>query len=243
MSNSVSERDSGTVSPAAEPPAGGLAAAARAVLIKDLRCELRTGSALLTIFLFAIVTLTVVSWGIGGRILEPVVQASLLWTVIYFASSVGLARTFVREEETGTILVLHLTAEPLAVLAGKMLFNLLLMLALTVLITPLFLALLSVSVGAPGVFLLLLAFGVIGLAAISTLVAVIIARAHLKGPLFGVLAFPILLPVLLIAVRGTEQALGGAPLAEVSGYLTGLAGFAGAAITVSFLLFPPIWEG
>jgi heme exporter protein B len=229
--------------PSSSSEKGGLTGEALAVLVKDLRCELRTGSALLTIALFAIVTLAVVSWGIGGRLLEPVVQASLFWTVLYFASSVGLARTFVREEETGTALALHLTAEPLAVLTGKMLFNILLMLALAVLITPLYLGLLTVTVASPGPFLLLLAFGLIGLAGVSTLVAVIIARARLRGPLFGVLAFPILLPVLLIAVRGTELALSGAPPAELSGHLTGLAGFAGAAITISYLLFTPIWEG
>ncbi len=222
---------------------GRLAGAALAVLVKEVRCEVRAGSALLTIALFALVTLTVVSWGIGGRSLEPVVQASLLWTVLYFAASVGLARTFVQEEETGTALALRLAADPPAVLAGKLFFNILLLTALTLLVTPLFLALLAVPVLAPGSFLLLLAIGIVGLAGVSTLVAVIIARARLRGPLFGVLAFPILLPVLLVAVRGTELALIGAPPATLGPYLGSLAGFAGAAVTISFLLFTPIWEG
>jgi len=86
------------------------------------------------------------------------------------------------------------------------------------------------------------AVGVVGLAGASTIVAAIISKARVKGPLFGALAFPILMPLLLLEVRGTSMAIEGAPWSEISTYLLGLVGFTGAMITASFLLFDAVWE-
>jgi len=190
----------------------------------------------------ALVTLVLVSYGIGQAALQEEVQASLLWTVLFFASSVGLARTFVKEEETKTAIALRMSARPSVVFGGKLAFNCLLMVVLAALLVPLFLILMTVEVQSPPVLLGMVAMGVVGLAGGSTIVAAIIAKAQVKGPLFGALAFPILVPLLLLLVRGTALALEGAAWSDVSTYLLGLIGFTGAMITASFLLFDAVWE-
>ncbi len=200
-----------------------------------------TGAAT-AIGMFALVTLAVVSYGIGPSPLEAEVHASLLWVVLFFASSVGLARTFVKEEETKTALALRLTARPSVVFGGKLAFNWLLMLVLTAVLSPLFLVLMGVHVDVSGLFVLMLVLGTLGLAGGSTIVAAIIAKARVKGPLFGALAFPILLPLLLLEVRGTALALEGGSWAEGLRYVWGILGFAGAMITASVLLFEAVWE-
>lgn len=213
-----------------------------AVLRKDVTAELRSAAAATAIGMFALVTLAVVSYGIGPSPLEAEVRASLLWIVLFFASSVGLARTFVKEEETKTALALRLTARPSVVFGGKLAFNCLLMLALTAVLTPLFLVLMGVSVNHPWLLVVMLAMGTLGLAGGSTIVAAIIAKARVKGPLFGALAFPILLPLLLLEVRGTALALAGDGGVEGFSYVWGILGFAGAMITASVLLFEAVWE-
>jgi len=214
-----------------------------ALLRKDLTCEIRSASASTAVGMFAVVTLAVISYGVGQTPLEPVVQSGLLWTVLFFASSVGLARTFVKEEETRTAIALRLTADPSVVFGGKLLFNCVVMLVLAAVVVPLFIVFFSVEPASPGVLVLYLLTGILGLAAASTIVAAIISRARIKGPLFGALAFPILMPLLLLAVPGTAMALEGAPWDEAGRHLTGLLGFTGAMITVSFFLFDPVWEG
>jgi len=215
---------------------------ALAVLRKDVTAELRSAAAATAIGMFALVTLAVVSYGIGPSPLEAAVHASLLWVVLFFASSVGLARTFVKEEETKTALALRLTARPSVVFGGKLAFNWLLMLVLTAVLSPLFLVLMGVHVDVSGLFVLMLVLGTLGLAGGSTIVAAIIAKARVKGPLFGALAFPILLPLLLLEVRGTALALEGGSWAEGLHYVWGILGFAGAMITASVLLFEAVWE-
>lgn len=214
-----------------------------AVLRKDLTCEVRSAAASTAVGMFALVTLAVVSYGIGPWPLEPVVQSALLWTVLFFSSSVGLSRTFVKEEETKTAVALRLTARPSVVFGGKLAFNCVLMLALSIVLVPLFVILFSVEPASPWLFVVIIVVGVTGLAGGSTIVAAIISRARVKGPLFGALAFPVLMPLLLLAVRGTVHTLEGTGWQEISSFVWGLTGFAGAMITASFLLFDPVWEG
>lgn len=214
-----------------------------ALLRKDLTCEVRSAAASTAVGMFALVTLAVVSYGIGPWPLEPVVQSALLWTVLFFSSSVGLSRTFVKEEETRTAVALRLTARPSVVFGGKLAFNCVLMLVLSLILVPLFALLFSIEAASPWHFVFIVVIGVMGLAGGSTIVAAIISRARVKGPLFGALAFPVLMPLLLLAVRGTVYTLEGAGWQEVSSLLLGLIGFAGAMIVASFLLFDPVWEG
>lgn len=215
---------------------------ALAVLLKDLRAEVRSAAAATAIGMFALVTLAMVSYGIGAETLTAPVQAGLLWVVLFFASSVGLARTFVKEEETKTVIALRMTARPSVVFGGKLAFNCVLMVALAVVLVPLFLVLLSVEVRSPLYLVVILAAGLAGLAGGSTIVAAIIAKASVRGPLFGALAFPILMPLLLLLVRASAMALEGAAWSELERYLWGLVGFTGAMITASFILFDAVWE-
>ncbi|HEY4561473.1 MAG TPA: heme exporter protein CcmB, partial [Thermoanaerobaculia bacterium] len=189
------------------------AAEAMAVFAKEWRVEFRTRYALSSLGLFAFTTLVVVSVSLGpigvslaqGTAVLPV----LLWIILLFSAAAGLPRAFVHEEETQTATALRLAATPSALFCGKLLYGLTLTLALEVLITPLYVAMTSLTVKSPGLLAGVLAAGGFGLAAGSTLVAAIIAQARSKGTLFAVLAFPVLLPLLLIAVELTRGAVAG----------------------------------
>src|SRR5512137_2143660 len=108
--------------------------AAWAVCAKDLRAEFRTRYALSAIGLFAITTLTVISFALGPFGLGQDLLAALLWVVLFFAAMAGLSRAFVHEEESQTAPALRLAAPAGAVYLGKYLFNLVLLLLLEVLI-------------------------------------------------------------------------------------------------------------
>ncbi len=213
-----------------------------AVLTKDLLTEVRVAAASTAVGMFALVTLAVVSYAVGSTALDPVLEAGLLWIVLFFSSSVGLSRTFVKEEETKTALALRLTANPSVVFGGKLAFNCLLMLLLAILLVPLYIMLMSVSVPSPFLFIAVLGVGLLGLAGGSTIISAIISKVRVKGPLFGALTFPVLLPLLMLLVRTTTFAFEGGTWEQVSRDLLGLLGFAGAMITASFLLFDSVWE-
>jgi len=219
------------------------AAEAVALFAKEWRCELRTRYALSTLALFAFTTLVVVSVSLGplgvmksqGSAVLPV----LFWIIILFSVAAGLPRAFVQEEESQTAIALRLSATPSALFCGKLAYGLTVILALEALITPVYVAIMSLSVRAPGQLVLTLAAGGYGLAAGSTLVAAIIAQARSKGTLFAVMAFPVLLPLLLLAIELTRNALGGEPAGVA---LSQLLLYDGAVTIAGLMLFPAVWN-
>jgi heme exporter protein B len=213
-----------------------------AVLSKDVRSEVRTRAALNAVILFAVVTLAVVSYAIGGFGLSPEVHASLLWIIVFFAAMAGLSRTFVVEAERGTELALKLTASGAQVFLGKLLFNLVLLGVLSLVLIPLFQVLLPIREANWGLLALGLALGCVALAASTTLVAAIVAQAGVKGALFTVLSFPILIPVLIAGVGTTQKAMAQEPIPEASTEIQLLVSYAGVMVTLSLLLFDFVWR-
>lgn len=212
-----------------------------AVFEKDIRQELRQRFVLNTLLLFVLASVLIVRFTIAQDTLAPRLHSALLWIVILFASATGLSRAFVAEEERGTVYLLRLNTRPSMVYAGKLVFNFVLMLVLNTLAIGLYLVLLNVRVGAPGVLTGVLLLGALGLAGATTLIAALIARSFNQGPLFAVLSFPILVPLLLTVVGATEAALEGTGWQALQSDFLTLVGYAGTLITASVLLFDYVW--
>ena len=215
------------------------------VFRKDLQVELRTRYALGAVLLFAVTTLIAVSAALSSTLVHTEVKAALLWIILLFAALSGLARVFVREEEAGTAPLLRLFAPATAVYAGKWLFNIALVFAVEIVSVPLFLVVLPVDDVNYGLLFGVLFLGGAGLAGASTFVAALIAQASSgKSALFFIVAFPVLLPLLLIAVQGTVGAFDTVAThqAHSRADLGMLAIYALVMTTVSFLLFEYIWN-
>ena len=220
---------------------GAFFRAAWAVCAKDLRAEFRTRYALSAIGLFAITTLVVISTALGPFGLGQDLLGALLWVVLFFAAMAGLSRTFVHEEESHTAPALRLAAPPAAVYLGKYLFNLVLLVLMEVLIVPLFMVMMNLHLATPGLFLLVLFLGNLGLSGTTTIVAAMVAQASARGALFTVLAFPLLYPLLVAAIKGTNATLTGQDLALIWPNVQVLVAYTVAMVTVALLLFPSIW--
>jgi len=213
-----------------------------AVYAKDLRLELRTRYALNAILMFGITTLAVVSFSLGQSGLSPKLLSALFWVIMFFAAMSGLAQVFIREEESGTALALKLTADPDSIYIGKLLFNLTLLSVMTVIVTPLFFVFTDAPTANLLRFVTVLILGVIGLCGATTLVASIIAKASVKGALFSVLSFPILMPLLISLVSATEKVFEGLAVGEVSAELQFLIAYAVVMVTASIMLFKFVWQ-
>lgn len=212
-----------------------------AVCRKDLRVEFRTRYVYSALLMFAVTVMVTVSFTVGGFLPDSGIAAALLWIILFFSAMAGLSRTFVQEEETGTAAALRMAAAPETVLMGKYMYNAVLLFSLAVLLVPLFFVLLNQSVLLPGLFLAVLLLGLLGLAAVSTVLAAIVAKAEAKGLLMAVLSFPVLLPLLLTAVKATHNCLAGSREGVAASMLL-LFCYDGVIITASFLLFAFIWD-
>lgn len=214
-----------------------------AVFHKDLTLELRSRYALGMLLMFVLSSLLLMLFAIGQEPVSARVQSALLWVVILFAAAVGLGRAFIAEEERGTVLLLQLNTRASTVYAGKLLFNILLVLFIIAVAVAVLVVLLAVEIVFPGLLALTLLLGAIGLSGATTLLAAIIARASNKGALLPVLLFPVLVPLLLSVVSATRSALGaGGGWNVASDELLTLVGFDGVVITAAVLLFDYVWN-
>lgn len=181
-----------------------------AIIWKDLRLEWRTGEALLTPALLALLLLLVIIFALppGVARMEGVFTASL-WTALFFAGTVGLSRSFARERAEGRLWGLLLApVDRSAVFLAKGLASFL-FLALVALVTmPAFFAVFGQSLAAP-LWRLVVLVGLVLLATsgAGTLVAALAAQLRAGEVLYPVLLFPLLVPVVLAAVHLTDALL------------------------------------
>ena len=173
-----------------------------------------------------------------GTALRATLLSALLWIILFFSAMVGLPRTFVKEEEMRTAAALRLAARASAVFVGKLCFNGVLVLAVAVVVLPLFLILFTPYVADWPSFLLHLVLGCLSMSGSATLLGAMVARAGGKSYLMLPLAFPVLLPVLVFIITGTATAIHG----NGSNQLVGLVSYLIAMVTLSAMLFDKVWS-
>lgn len=210
-----------------------------AILRKECRSEWRTRYGLNAALLFAVTSLTSVSFAVGRLGDRPDVLSALLWVVLLFAALASLSHTFVREVEGRTMILLRLVASPTAIATGKLLFNLLFLAVIELVTVPLFLILMGAPTPAWGPFLGVLTLGSLALGTGATLVGAIIAQTRGRAALFAGVSFPILLPVVAAAVSATRAQWSGASVAVE---LRLLAAYGVALLAASLLLYDHLWE-
>jgi len=209
---------------------------------KDLKSELRTRYVINSLLMFVLVTISVIRFALGDEKTENEILTGLLWISIFFFTSNGLSRTFVKEEERETSIALKLSSDSTAVLTGKLLFNLVLSFALNILILILFILITDYSVKNVSGFLITVIIGNFGLVSASTIIAAIISKANSKGTLYPVLSFPVLLPLLITVINATKLASLGVGTEKLYGEIIILVSYTIVITVVSYMLFRFVWE-
>ncbi|HSL93731.1 MAG TPA: heme exporter protein CcmB [Bacillota bacterium] len=212
-----------------------------ALLHKDFVEELRARHAVGALLMFALVTLTVVSFAVGAFHPDAAIHAALLWITVFFSGMSGLGRSFIKEEEAKTAVLLRLAASPDTVFVGKLLFNTAVMVAVSTLIYILYLVLMGVGGNLTLLYLVLL-LGTLGMACGTTLLAAVVAQAGNQAMLLPVLALPVLMPLLMVAVNASRIALEGGGAGDMWGLLAFLVSFPVVILAVSLLLFEYVWH-
>jgi heme exporter protein A len=192
-------------------PPVGTARQLAAVVAKDVLLEWRTKDALAAMLVFALLTLITFNFALD---LRPEVMAAVgpgvLWIAVVFASMLGPGRSFIREQEAGTLEGLLIAPMDRSTLfLGKLAVNLMVMAAVQVVTVPVFIALFDIR-GAVGPLALVLVAGTIGLGAAETLLAAIATHTRAREVMLPVLLLPIIVPIVIGVVQATGLALGSA---------------------------------
>ncbi len=216
------------------------------VLWKDLISERRAKETLNALLFFALLLLFLFQFALGDdRERLRSALPGLLWLGFILSGLVGLGRAFLAERDhdcwEGLVLA---PGDKSAIYLGKVAGNLFLMLVVEAVILVLFTIFFNVDVAGPLTALVaVVLLGTVGVAAVGTLFAAMTANVRAREVLFPVLLLPVLVPVLLGAVKATEAVMLGEPLASVARWLQLLAAADVVYLTVGILTFDAVLEG
>jgi heme exporter protein B len=223
----------------------GLLRVTAVLLRKDLLIEWRTRARLNALVFFALATLLMFSFALGPdtRLLERN-AGGYLWLAILFASVLSLGESFRVETENACLDGVRLApADARAIFLSKALGNSLLLLALGFLLVPVMVALYGVRVVTGlGDLAGILVLGSLALSAPGTVYAAISSNARARDVLLPLLLFPLVIPALLSAAKGTTLVLQGDPMGQLGSWQGLLLGFNLIYWGVGFVLFPRVIE-
>ncbi len=196
---------------------------------KDLRIEWRGRSTLPPMLAFALSVALLLAFTTptppsvlapieapAGTVLAADLLAGFLWVTVLFAGLIGFARTFELERRDGAVDALLLAPlDRSGLFLAKAIANLVFLVAVEVLLVPVFVLFFSLDLGASWLTLIaIVALVDLGFVSIGTLFAALAAQTRSRELMLPILALPLLVPVFIGAVELTSDLLLGIPIAE-----------------------------
>jgi len=207
-----------------------------ALLKKDILLELRQQHSFYGILLYVASTIFVIYLSINNP--EGEVWNGLFWIIQLFVCINAVAKSFLQESR-GRMLYFYTISGAKEFVIAKLIYNIILMLIMSLLSLVLFFILLKNPLSDTLRFTGIVCLGGISLSLVFTLLAAIAAKAQQNAALMAILGFPLIIPQLLLLVRLSKAAFGeifreGA-LLQLSLLIVGLDIM---VIALSIILFP-----
>lgn len=207
---------------------------------KDLLLEIRQQYTFYGILLYIACTVYILFLAINEP--DASVWNALFWVNMLFISINAVAKSFLQESR-GRMLYYYSIVSPQEFILAKLLYNVMLMLVMSLLSLLTF----SFFLGAP--FLHALQFtgitilGGVSMSLVFTLLAAIASRANQNAAIMVIMGFPVIIPQLLLLIRISKAAFGelfkdGAVLQMV--FLLG--GLDVLVLALCMILFPFLWK-
>jgi len=212
-----------------------------AVLWKDIRCELRSKQTWMGMGLFALLVLVIFNFAFDLRVdNKAAIAPGVLWVAFVFASLLGLGRTIAAEREKGSMdRLLLCPVDRKAIYLAKLLGNLLFIRVVEIVALPVFAALFDVPLFA-GTLLPIVLLGTLGIATVGTLFSAMAAATRARELLLPVLVFPLIVPVVISAVRATGSLM--VPALNEPPWIGLMAAFDIIFLSISMLTFEFVIE-
>lgn len=225
--------------------AGSFLRAIGAVLWKDLSAELRSRELISAMLVFALLVILIFNFALDlnpATRREPTITAGVLWVIFVFAGTLGLNRSMAIEKDRGCMDGLLLApVDRSAIYFGKVLGNLVFMLMVEIIVLPIYSLLYNVNLFNPGLLLVIL-LGSIGYVAVGTLLAAMAVQARTRDILLPILLFPVVLPVILAAVKASTGFLDGSEMELIRPWLNLLIAYDIIFSAVAFMVFDYVVE-
>ena len=230
-------------SPRAAQSVGSFLNAVRAIVWKDLAAELRSRELLSAMLVFALLVILVFNFALElDRAARETVTAGVLWVTFAFAGTLGLNRSMATEKDRGCLDGLLLAPVDRSVIYfGKAIGNLVFMLVVEAIVLSVYSVLYNTNLFQPGLLLVIL-LGSVGYVAVGTLLSSMAVQTRTRDVLLPILLFPLVIPVLIAAVKASTGILQALPLDQITPWVNLLVAYDVVFVAIAFMLFDYIVE-
>jgi heme exporter protein B len=216
-----------------------------AILWKDIISEARTREMMNSMFIFAILIIVVFQFAFSPgteRIHE--IASGVLWVAFLFAGILGLNRSFAIERDRGCLRGLLLCPVDRSVIyLGKVLGNLIFIMAVNLITLLVFVIFFNISVlPVLAKLMIIVLLATIGYSAVGTLFSAISCNTRMREVMLPILMLPIMVPVIIAAVKATVSLFSGGSEADFTFGLRLMGVFDAVFIVVSIAVFDYVVE-
>jgi heme exporter protein B len=209
------------------------------LLHKDALLEWRSKYAINGILLYVVSTVFVCYQAFQS--LDSTTWNVLFWIILLFASINAISKSFVQESPARQLYYYSLV-DAKAVILSKIIYNTVLMVALAFLALTVYSVIFGNPLADPVLYALSVFLGSVSFATVFTMVAGISAKAGHNTTLMSVLSFPVIIPLLIVLIELSSNAMEGAPRSESFRQISVLTAINIIAVSISLLLFPYLWR-
>ncbi len=218
--------------------------AALAILLKDLRSEVRRMYEIFSMFTFALLSIIAFSFSLGpapSNVLEVIPTS--LWVIILFTGIISFTTVFIREMDKGTVDGLRsLPTSAQAILLGKTFYCFIIMGIVELILVPASMVLFNYSFNSSFVLVILIfALGTFNLALIGSMVSALTMYSESKTILVPLLTFPLIPASLIPSITATMKLAFGANLSLILPELKIMIAFLLAILLASWIMFEFVW--
>ncbi len=210
------------------------------IIAKEWKLEWRNRSAIagLSVYILSGLYISYLSF---KKIADPATWNALFWILILFMAVNALAKSFMTESR-GLQLFYYTFLNPQVVIIGKIIYNGVLLFVLGLLTLLFYTILLGNPVQDIFMFLITLFAGCFGISSVLTMISAIASRAGHQSSMMAILGFPVLLPLLIILIHLSKNAIDGIEFSVNVKYLTLILSLNLIVPALAFILFPYLWR-
>lgn len=210
---------------------------------KEVVLEWRQRYALNGILLYVVSAVFVcyLSFNLQQGLLDIVTWNALFWIIMLFVAFNAISKSFI-QERYGRLIYYYTIASPQGIILSKMLYNLLLMLVLAITCFVFYAVVMGNPIQNIWLFGSNLLLGACGFSVTLTMISGIASKAGNSNTLMAILGFPVIVPMLLMIIKVSKNAIDGLAVSVSYDEVLVLLAINIIVGTVSYILFPFLWR-
>lgn len=211
----------------------------KTLVLKDVVLEWRSKYAINSILLYVVSTVFVCYQAFKS--VDTFVWNALFWIILLFASMTAMGRSFTQETQQ-RYLYYYALVTPKAIVISKIIYNTLVMLLLSVIAFVVYATIFKNPIGDLLLYFVSVLLGSISFATVFTMISGISAKTGNNSTIMAILSFPVIIPLLIVLIKLSNNALQGLERSVSFNELAVLSAINVITIAISLLLFPYLWR-